>query len=109
MSLDVRTTVADGVATLVLVGTVDSASARTLDERIVAATDQPVSRLVLVLDELTFLSSAGLRSLLYAHQRLGRGVHIELVNARPEVAETIRMTGFDQSVTLLDGPRDPRA
>jgi anti-anti-sigma factor len=48
------------------------------------------------------MSSAGLRCLVFAHQKLGRAVEIVLVGTQPAVAETISMTGFDRSVIMQD-------
>ncbi|MFD7656760.1 anti-sigma factor antagonist [Actinosynnema sp. NPDC059797] len=92
----------DGVVTVRLTGDLDSRSAPILNDLITEVTANPVRRLVLLLDELAYLSSAGLRCLVFAHQKLGRGVDIVLVGTRPEVAETIRMTGFDRSVVMQD-------
>jgi anti-anti-sigma factor len=92
----------DGVVTVRLTGDLDSRSAPVLNDLITEVTARPVRRLVLLLDELTYLSSAGLRCLVFAHQKLGRGVDIVLIGTRPEVAETIRMTGFDRSVVMQD-------
>lgn len=85
-----------------LVGELDSGSAGRLNELIAAASRHPVRRLVLLMERLTYLSSAGLRCLVYAHQKLGPGTDIVLVGARPEVADTIRLTGLDHSVIMQD-------
>jgi anti-anti-sigma factor len=92
----------NGVATIRLVGEVDSRSAHRLNELIIAAVQQTPARLVLLAEELTYLSSAGLRSLVFAHQKMGREAQIVLVGVRPEVAETIRLTGFDRSIVMQE-------
>jgi anti-sigma B factor antagonist len=102
MSFQAKSTTEDGVVTMRLVGDLDSKSAPTLNDLITEMAAHPVRRLVLLVGELAYLSSAGLRCLVFAHQKMGRGVDIVLVGARPEVAETIRMTGFDRSVIMQD-------
>jgi anti-anti-sigma factor len=92
----------DGVATIRLAGEVDSRSAHRLNELIAAAVSHTPQRLVLLVEELTYLSSAGLRSLVFAHQTVGKGVEIVLVGVRPEVAKTIRLTGFDRSIVMQE-------
>jgi len=92
----------NGVATIRLVGEADSRSAHRLNELIVEAVQETPARLVLLVEELTYLSSAGLRSLVFAHQKLGRDAEIVLVGVRPEVAETIRLTGFDRSIVMQE-------
>ena len=88
--------------TIRLVGDLDSGSAGRLNELIAEASREPVRRLVLLMDRLSYLSSAGLRCLVYAHQKLGPGTDIVLVGTRAEVADTIRLTGLDHSVIMQD-------
>ncbi len=92
----------DGTAVIRLVGDLDSRSASRLNDLVVEATAEPVSRLVLLMEDLAYMSSAGIRCLVFAHQKLPRGVDIVLVGARPEVAEVIRYTGFDRSVVMQE-------
>ncbi|PPK65441.1 STAS domain-containing protein [Actinokineospora auranticolor] len=102
MAFDVTTHAEDGVLTVRLTGELDSRAAHRFNEVIGAVPGGTVNRLVLHLAELVYLSSAGLRCLVFAQQKLGRGTEIVLVGTRPEVAETITMTGFDRSVTMQD-------
>lgn len=90
----------NGVTTIRLIGEVDSRSAHRLNELIIAAVEGTPERLVLLAEDLTYLSSAGLRSLVFAHQKMRRDAEIVLVGVRPEVAETIRLTGFDRSIVM---------
>ncbi|MGM1064485.1 STAS domain-containing protein [Saccharothrix sp. Mg75] len=102
MGFEAKSHVWDGIATIRLRGELEARSAGKLNRVIAEVAAQPLKRLVLLMDELSYLSSAGLRSLVYAHQRLGRGVQIVLVGTQPEVAETIRLTGFDRSVVMQE-------
>lgn len=102
MAFHTRTYVEGGVASIKLVGELDSGAAHRFNSVIAELTAQPLTRLVLLMDELTYMSSAGLRCLVFAHQKLGRGVEIVLVGTQPPVAETISMTGFDRSVVMQD-------
>lgn len=88
--------------TIRLVGDLDSGSAGRLNDLIVEASRGPVTRLVLLMEQLAYLSSAGLRCIVFAHQKLGQGTDIVLVGTRPEVADTIRLTGLDHSVIMQD-------
>lgn len=92
----------NGVVTFRLSGELDSRSAQRFHEMITQTVVPAAHRLVLHMAELSYMSSAGLRCLVYAHQRAGNGVDIELVGTRPEVAETIRLTGFDRSLTMRE-------
>lgn len=102
MSFSVTLTVDDGVARLVLTGELDALTAQPFYDRITEAADAGPTELVVDMRALTYLSSAGLRCLVFARQKLGDEVAMTLSGAREEVAETIRMTGFDRSVALVD-------
>nr|WP_042188752.1 anti-sigma factor antagonist [Kibdelosporangium sp. MJ126-NF4]CEL18436.1 hypothetical protein [Kibdelosporangium sp. MJ126-NF4]CTQ97919.1 hypothetical protein [Kibdelosporangium sp. MJ126-NF4] len=101
MSFQAKVEAAQGVVTFRLAGELDSRSAPRFHEMITQAVVPAARKLVLQMADLSYMSSAGLRCLVYAHQRAG-GVAIELVGTRPEVAETIRLTGFDRSLTMRD-------
>lgn len=100
MAFGAETHVDDDVLTIRLSGELDSRAAEKFHEVIGGVPAGVYSRLVLLMADLTYMSSAGLRCLVFAHQKLGRGTRIVLVGARPEVAETITMTGFDRSVIM---------
>jgi anti-anti-sigma factor len=102
MTFHTRTYVEGDVASIKLIGELDSRSAPGFNGVIAELTASPPARLVLLMDELTYMSSAGLRCLVFAHQKLGRSVEIVLVGTQPSVAETISMTGFDRSVIMRD-------
>lgn len=102
MTFDAHMLVEDGVATIRLSGELDARSAPRFNDLIIDAARYELSRLVLLAGSLSYMSSAGLRCLVFAHQKMPRGVRILLVGARPEVAETIRLTGFDRSIVLQE-------
>lgn len=94
-----------GSATIRLSGDLDSTSAPELNELVTRAAEGELDRLVLIMSDLTYMSSAGLRCLLFAHQKMSQEAEIVLVGTQPEVAEMIRLTGFDRSV-VMQGPAD---
>jgi anti-anti-sigma factor len=48
------------------------------------------------------MASAGLRVLIFAKQKMGTAAEILLVGAQEGVLQTIKLTGFHQSIVLLD-------
>jgi anti-anti-sigma factor len=102
MAFDVSTEQANGIAKISLAGELDANAAGDFRTAIEAAAAEQPRRLVLIMDGLTFMASAGLRVLVFAKQKMGRDVDIFVVGAHDAVLETIRMTGFHHSVIMLD-------
>jgi anti-anti-sigma factor len=103
MSFEAKLQIADKVATIRLAGELDATSAPRFNDVIIDAAKNGLTRLVLLAHNLSYMSSAGLRCLVFAHQKLPRGSEIVLVGAQPDVAETIRLTGFDRSIIMEAG------
>lgn len=102
MSFESALAVSNGIATITLSGELDASRAgdfRVLVDQ--AAADKP-RRLVLRMENLEYMSSAGLRALIFAKQKMGQGVDIYVVGANEGVDETLRMTGFHYSVVMMD-------
>jgi anti-anti-sigma factor len=91
-----------GMAILELEGDLDSSTAPEFREKVEEAAGTDPAQLVVDLTHLDYLSSAGLRVLVFARQKMGDGVALVLVGAGEAVAETIRLTGFDQSVSFSE-------
>jgi anti-anti-sigma factor len=90
------------IALISLKGELDASVAQTLRDRIEEAASNKARKLVLELAALDYMSSAGLRTLVFAKQKMGSGVTIYIVGAQPQVVEPIRQTGFHHSVVMLD-------
>ena len=88
------------MAILELEGELDSATAPAFREKVAEAAELDPAQLVIDLTKLDYLSSAGLRVLVFARQKMAENVALVLVGAGERVAETIRLTGFDRSVSF---------
>jgi anti-sigma B factor antagonist len=102
MAFDVTTEQTNGIAKISLGGELDAGSAGDFRNAIEQVATEETRRLVLMMNDLTFMASAGLRVLVFAKQKMGRDVDIFIVGAHDAVLETIEMTGFHHSVVLLD-------
>jgi anti-anti-sigma factor len=105
MSFEARMQVSEEAVTIWLSGELDSDSAPGFNKVIAEAVGHEATRLVLLMEDLTYMSSAGLRSLVLAHQKLPSEVEIVLIGTRPDVAETIRLTGMDRSFVMQSAPK----
>jgi anti-sigma B factor antagonist len=103
MSFEVYLGTGERTTTVYLSGDLDIASAPLLQSVLARALTPDTERLVLDMHEVEYMSSAGLRCLIVAHQNAGADVEIVLVGARSEVVDIIRLAGFDQAVTISPG------
>jgi|SRR3954464_4969179 anti-anti-sigma factor len=86
---------------VVLAGELDATAApevRVVVERVLAT--KP-GKLVLYVEELTFMASAGLRILIFAKQKQP-DVKIYLIKPQPPIVDTLKKTGFYESVYILE-------
>ena len=87
------------------------ANSTELRELLSAYRGQDISRIVYDATDLVFLSSSGIRTILYSVQEIGHGPEIVFVNCAKEIYNTLKMTGLvkffkfieDKSKTGEDG------
>ena len=92
--IDMRTSLNDGVLTLYPEGYVDSKNAEEFSKETMAAMDAaPGASVVIDMDKLEYLSSAGLRMLMKVINRSEDTV--KAVNVPQVIAEIFEITGFE--------------
>jgi anti-anti-sigma factor len=89
-------------ALIELSGELDGRSAPRFKEVVELAAARAPKRLILMMKELRYMSSAGLRVLVFAKQKLGPAVELVLVGAQGGVLQTLMLTGIHRSGVLLD-------
>lgn len=104
----VSTSMAEGEVVLVEVeGEVDAHTARGLDKALRELLAQNHRRLLLDLSLTSFISSAGLRSIVYAHREAGqRGGQLRLCGLNVHVRRVFEMAGLDDCLHLSTTCRD---
>ena len=102
MAFDAALEVAKDEARITLRGELDAASAPQFKALVEKAAAGAPQRLVLFMNELGFMASAGLRVLIFARQKMGSGVVIYVVGAQGPVRSTLEMSGFHRSVVVQD-------
>jgi anti-anti-sigma factor len=97
------------IAFIHLAGALDAGSAPTFKAEVEKAAGLGVKHLVLQMQDLEYMASAGLRVLIFAKQKMGAEVDIYVVAAQEMVLDTLEKTGFDQSVIIADDYAVPAA
>jgi anti-sigma B factor antagonist len=93
----------DGPAALLtLVGELDASTAPLFREEIEKAAAVKPQKLVLILKDLEYIASAGLRVLIFARQKMGSEVEIYIIAPQDQVLDTLEKTGFQHSVIIQD-------
>lgn len=102
MSFSVKTEVFEKYTQLILEGALDSSTAPQFSEGVKKIIPQNPQTLVLDVEKLDFMSSAGLRVLIFAKQKLGTAASLILVRPQEQLVETLKMTGLIFSVNIVD-------
>ena len=92
----------DDVAKITLSGELDASTAPVFKEEVESIAGQDISKLVLLTKDLEYMSSAGLRVLIFSKQKMGADVQIYVVSPQEMVLDTLEKTGFHHSVTIVD-------
>lgn len=90
----------DGATVLTVSGEVDLATAPALENTIEAILTGKPAVLIIDLTGVSFLASAGMATLVAAHQRAGDTTTIVLVADGPATSRQLKMTSLDQVFAL---------
>ena len=82
-----------------LEGRLDATSAPQLDKEISSSLDG-VTNLVFDFAKLSYIASAGLRSLLVAQKRMKKQGNMKLIHVNKDVCDVLEMTGFIDFLTI---------
>ena len=96
----------DTCAKIKLTGELDASVALDFKETIEQAAANNSKKLVLFMEDLEFMASAGLRILVFAKQKMGTDVDIYVIGSQGPVLNTLKMSGFHHSVYIQDSYED---
>jgi len=101
MPLEISSSVQGKTARLGLSGELDSNTAPAVRQAVEGALAGAPDYLVLQVERLAFMASAGLRILIFAKQKRP-GLKIYMVRPQPAIVETLKKTGFYDAVYITD-------
>jgi len=102
MTLTIRTIDENEIVTLVLQGDVDTKTAPELLEVLTTLKLKELSELKIDLAEVNFMSSAGLRALVFAKQKMNHDSIVSVVNSNDEIKDVIIKTGLSNAVSFIN-------
>ena len=97
--LNIEKTVVDGSATFALKGRLDSVTSEELEAELKEVMEG-LTVLTLDLEELDYLSSAGLRVLLSAQKVMNRQGEMKVTHVSEPIMEIFEVTGFTDILTI---------
>ena len=97
----VTETIKPGIIKITLSGELDASTAVTFKAEVEKAAAERPKRLVLMMEELEYMASAGVRVLVFAKQKMGAGVEIMAVAPQEAVLETLKLTGLERALAIL--------
>lgn len=106
MDLKISSEIANDVAKITMAGDVDSATAPKFMKEVNKIAAQAPKKLALFMEDLNFMSSAGLRVIIFAKQKLGADSSIYLIKPQEQIVDSLEKTGFLLSVHIVDSFED---
>ncbi|MBR2666761.1 MAG: STAS domain-containing protein [Oscillospiraceae bacterium] len=97
--MTITKTVDDKSLTLALEGRLDTATAPELDAELQSSLDG-VETLILDLEKLQYMSSAGLRILLLTQKRMMKQGQMKVLHVGETIMEIFEVTGFSEILTI---------
>jgi len=102
MSSNYSVTIEGGVAKINLPDRLDASNALMFQEEMKKLVGQSVSTIVFNAQDLEYISSAGLRVIIFAKQKLGEDAKIYMTGAKDMVVNVLKMSGLDNFMILQD-------
>ncbi len=98
--MDIKINKNDSATVVIISGKVDAVTAPKLEESLNELIDQGETRIILDLDGIRYISSAGLRVLLATTQALYKKGKFALCSIPDDVMEIIDMVGFSKIMNI---------
>lgn len=101
MALEIESSSAANLARISLAGELDGSTAPKLRETVDKLLNSQTLQLLLNVEKLSFMASAGLRILIFAKQKQPT-LKIYVIKPQPAIVDTLRKTGFYDGVYVVD-------
>jgi len=100
MPITIKVTPADSIVTLDIAGDIDTKTAPELLKELTDLQLKDLTELRLNLSDVSFMSSAGLRAIVFAKQKMPHSARLYLIGASEMIVDTVKKTGLSQAVVF---------
>lgn len=90
----------EGIITIILEGRLDATNAPSLMEDLKQFIGKPIKEIAFVANDLEYIASAGLRTMIFSKQKISAEADISITGAKQEVLDVIKMSGLDNFLTV---------
>ena len=102
MVSEIRQDIENETARFTLTGRLDTINAPELTEQLKSLVGRPIKKVVFMAKDLEYISSAGLRAMVFAKQKIGSDTQVYLIQPQQAVLDVVTMTGFDSFLLIQD-------
>ena len=107
--MEVKTATQDGIAILTPVGRIDTSTAKTFEDAVMAAAAQN-SKIAIKFNEIEYISSAGLRVVLMLGKKMSSSNGVLALTDMPEkIFAVFQMSGFNKILKIFNFQGSPRS
>lgn len=92
----------NGVAKITLAGKLDATNTPDFQTELQKLIGQNIQKIVFFAKDLEYISSAGLRIIIFAKQKIGVQSQLYLIGAQETVLNIIKMSGLDNFMTVQE-------
>jgi anti-anti-sigma factor len=85
-----------------LCGRLDATNSEGLQAELKKCAGQKISRLVFLAKDLEYISSAGLRVIIFAKQKIGVDAKVFLIAAQEPILNVVKMSGLNNFMAIQD-------
>lgn len=101
MEKDFTLNLDNSVLTVVLGEQLTTSNAPALMEELNTYKGQAIEKVVFDASKMTYIASSGIRTIIFAKQKLGGNPAIEFKNCTPEIRSIFEMTGLQNYITFV--------
>jgi anti-anti-sigma factor len=87
---------------ITLSGNLDAKNAPHLSEELKKFMGKDIKKIVFLVKDLEYISSAGLRVIIFSKQKMGDDVKVIMAGAQEDVLDVIKMSGLDSMMEFVD-------